>query len=165
MRPFGTSQQLARRRQRARNLLRHGQSPQQVAKQVGTTDRSVRRWRQESKRPKRRLRRRTPGRPCRLKPFQLRRLISALERRAFHYGYAEDYWTLDRIAHLIWDLFQVRYRSHSVWYLLQRLDWSCQKPQRRALHRDDEAIKHWKHYIWPHIKKVAATGRNPCFSR
>jgi transposase len=79
-----------------------------------------------------------------------------LERGAFYYGYAEDYWTLDRIAHLIWELFRVRYRAHSVWYLLQRVGWSCQKPQRRALHRDDEAVAHWKHYIWPQIKKVAA---------
>lgn len=167
MRPFGTIQQLARRRQRARDLLRHGQSPEQVAKRVSTTERSVRRWRQESKRPRRKSRghAHAPGRPCRLKPSQLRRLISALERGAFHYGYAEDYWTLDRVAHLIWDLFWVRYRSHSVWYLLRRLGWSCQKPQRRALHRDDEAIAHWKHYIWPHIKKVAATRRNPRFPR
>ncbi len=165
MRPLGTSQQRARRRQRARDLLRRGQRPQQVAQRVGATERSVRRWRQESKEPRKQACRRQPGRPCRLKPSQLRRLLRALERGAFYYGYAEDYWTLDRIAHLIWDLFRVRYRAHSVWYLLRRLDWSCQKPQRRALHRDDEAIKHWKHYIWPHIKKVAATGRNPGFSR
>jgi len=90
-------------------------------------------------------------------------LIRALERGAYAYGYAEDYWTLDRIARLIWDLFRVRYRPSSVWYLLQRLGWSCQKPQRRALHRDDEAIAHWKHYIWPHIKKVAGARRNPLF--
>lgn len=165
MRPFGTSQQLARRRQRAQDLLRQGQSPKQVAKRVGTTERSVRRWQQESKCLRRKSRGRAPGRPCRLKPSQLRGLINALERGAFHYGYAEDYWTLDRIAHLIWDLFRVRYRSHSVWYLLQRLGWSCQKPQRRTLHRDDEAIAHWKHSIWPHIKKVAATWRNPRFPR
>jgi len=77
------------------------------------------------------------------------------------YGYAEDYWTLDRIAHRIWDLFRVRYRPSGVWYLLQRLGWSCQKPQRRTLQRDDEAIAHWKHYVWPHIKKVADPARNP----
>lgn len=163
MRPFGTSQQLARRRQRARNLLRHGQSLKQVAQQVGATERSIRRWRQKSKPSK--AHRRQPGRPCRLNPAQCRRLLRALERGAFHYGYAEDYWTLDRIAHLIWELFRVRYRSHSVWYLMRRLGWSCQKPQRRARHRDDEAIAHWKHYIWPHIKKVAATGRNARFAR
>jgi transposase len=76
-----------------------------------------------------------------------------LERGAYAYGYAEDYWTLDRVAHLISDLFQIRYRSSSVWYLLHRLGWSCQKPQRRALHRNEQAIAHWKHYRWPQIKR------------
>ena len=167
MRPFGTSQQLAHRRQRARDLLRHGQSPEQVARRVGATERSVRRWQQEAKhpKPKSKSRRRSPGRPCRLTASQRRRLLRELERGAFHQGYAEDYWTLDRIAHVIWELFRVRYRSHSVWYLMQRLGWSCQKPQRRALHRDDEAVAHWKHYIWPHIKKVATTRRDARFSR
>jgi transposase len=92
-------------------------------------------------------------------------LVSALERGAYAYGYAEDYWTLDRIAHLIWDLFQVRYHPSSVWHVLQRVGWSCQKPQRRGLARDAEAIAHWKHYVWPHIKKVAGTRRNPDFPR
>lgn len=157
MRPFGTSEQLAHRRQRALNLLRHGQRLTQVAKRMGVTAQSVCRWRRESQRPKRKrkLRQRTPGRPCRLNNRQIRRLVSALNLGAYAYGYVEDYWTLDRIAHLIWDLFSVRYRTSSVWYVLQRLDWSCQKPQRRSLARDDEAIAHWKHYVWPHIKKVA----------
>jgi transposase len=88
-------------------------------------------------------------------------LERALGRGAYVYGYAEDYWALDRIAHLIWDLFRVRYRPSGVWYLLQRLGWSCQKPQRRTLQRDDEAIAHWKHYVWPHIKKVADPARKP----
>jgi transposase len=165
MRPYGTSEQLARRRQRARDLLRRGLSPQQVAKRIGATERSVQRWQQESKQPQRKRRGRGPGPPCRLTASQLRRLESALGRGAYAYGYAEDYWTLDRIAHLIRDLFRVRYRPSGVWYLLQRLRWSCQKPQRRTLQRDDEAIAHWKHYVWPHIKKVADPGRNPRFSR
>ncbi len=76
---------------------------------------------------------------------------------AYRQGYPEDYWTLERITHLIWDLFRVAYNPTGAWRLLQRLGWSCQKPQRRALHRDDEAIAHWKHSIWPQIRKVAAT--------
>ena len=157
MRPFGTSEQLARRRKRALKFLHCGYRLTQVARQVGATAQSVCRWRRESKRPKRKpaLHQRAPGRPSRLSKSQLRRLVSALNRGAYAYGYAEDYWTLDRIDHLIWELFRVRYRTSSVWYVLQRLDWSCQKPQRRSLARNDEAIAHWKHYIWPHIKKVA----------
>ena len=154
MRPLGTSQQLARRRQRALDLLRQGRGPTEIAKRVGATSQSVCRWRREFQCPRRKPKR-TPGCPSRLSAAQLRRLESALKRGAYSYGYAEDYWTLDRIAHLIWDLAQVRYRSSGVWYLLQRLGWSCQKPQRRSLARDDEAIAHWKRYTWPQIKKVA----------
>jgi transposase len=81
--------------------------------------------------------------------------VSALKRGAYTNGYAEDYWNLERIAHLIWELFGIRYRASGAWYLLQRLGWSCQKPQRRSLARDDDAVAHWKLYIWPRIKKVA----------
>jgi transposase len=165
MRPFGTTQQLARRRQRALDLLRQGQSPTQVAQRVGATAQSVRRWRRESQHPECKWRLSTPpGRPSRLSTTQLRRLVSALERGAYAYGYAEDYWTLDRIVHLIWDLFHVHYHPSGVWHVLQRVGWSCQKPQRRSLERDDKAIAHWKHYVWPHIKKVAGTGRHPDFT-
>jgi transposase len=152
MRPFGTTQQLARRRQRAIALLQRGQNPSQVAKRLGVTARSVRRWRQQLKHCKGTRQTRPPGCPCRLSAAQLLRLIRVLKRGASAYGYAEDYWTLDRVAHLIWDLFRIRYRSSSVWYLLHRLGWSCQKPQRRALHRNDEAVAHWKRYQWPRIK-------------
>jgi transposase len=157
MRPLGTSDQLARRRQRALNLLRHGHRLAQVAKRVGATAQSVCRWHRESQqlKRKRKLHPRAPGRPCRLSKRQLTCLVCALNRGAYAYGYAEDYWTLDRIAPMIWQLFRVRYRTSSVWYMLQRLGWSCQKPQRRSLARDDDAIAHWKHYLWPHIKKVA----------
>lgn len=156
MRPYGTSEQLARRRHHALDLLRQGQGPTQAAQQVGATPQSVCRWRRESKRAhrKRKPAGRTPGRPSRLSNVQLQQLVAALERGAYTYGYAEDYWTLDRIAHLIWDLFRVRYRASSVWYVMQRVGWSCQKPQRRSLARDDEAIAHWKRYVWPQIKKV-----------
>ncbi len=130
MRPFGTAKQLAHRRQRARALLRSGCSAVEVAQRVGTTAHSVRRWRREAhRRPVKRLRSaRRPGRPSRLSTTQLAQLRAALKEGAYAYGYAEDYWTLDRIAHLIWELFRVRYRSSSVWYLMRRLGWSCQKP-------------------------------------
>ncbi len=165
MRPFGSSKQLAQRRQRALFLLQHGQGPAQVARAVGATPQSVCRWRREDRRPKRKRRGRPPGRPNRLSTPQQRRLVVALKRGAFAWGYAEDYWTLDRIAHLVWQLFQIRYRSSSIWYLLDRLGWSSQKPQRRGLARDEKAIAYWKRYVWPHIKKQSGTRGDARFSR
>lgn len=154
MRPYGTSTQLAQRRERALSLLRDGQSVAQVAKRVGITERSIRRWKHLKRQPKHN--RRTLGRPCRLSPTQCQRLLRILEQGAYRQGYPEDYWTLDRITHVIWDLFRVRYQPSGVWRLMHRLGWSCQKPQRRPFHRNDEAVGHWKQYLWPRIKKVAA---------
>ncbi len=163
MRPYGTAKQLAQRRQRALVWLDHGESAAQVAKRIGTSMRSVQRWRRESQAPRRKSGHPAPGRPSRLSLSQLCSLVQALQRGAQAYGHAEDYWTLDRITPLIWELFQVRYRPSGVWYVLQRLGWSCQKPQRRTFARDDEAVAHWKHYVWPQIKKVAGAGRHPGF--
>jgi len=92
-------------------------------------------------------------------------LEQALQRGALANGYAEDYWTVGRIGRLIRERFGVRYHRSSVWHLLQRLEWSCQRPQRRTFARDDAAIAHWKHYIWSQIKKVANARRNVGFCR
>lgn len=156
MRPFGTSEQAARRRTRALDLLQQGLKPSEVARRVGATRQSVYRWRRESQKSKssRRTSRKAPGRPSFLSAAKQRRLTRALKRGAYANGYAEDYWTLDRIAHVIWNLFGIRYRTSSVWYLMQRMGWSSQTPQRRSLARDEQEIAHWKHYVWPQIKKV-----------
>jgi transposase len=154
MRPSGTTQHLARRRERALDLLRQRHGPTVIAQSLGVTPQSVCRWRREAQHPRHPAKHK-PGCPRRLSDAQLRRLASTLKLGALAHGYAEDYWTLDRMAHLIWDLFQVRYSASGVWYVLQRLGWSCQKPQRRSLARDEVSVEHWKRYVWPQIKKVA----------
>jgi transposase len=157
MRPTGTSHQLATRRERALVLVKQGHTLAQVAKVVGVTLRSVQRWLRDKLRPrnKREQNSRPPYRPCRLTPRQLKQLEQALLKGAGAHGYAEDYWTLSRIAHLIRRLFGIRYRRSAVWYLLRRMGWSCQKPQRRSFQHSDAEIAHWKRYLWPRIKKVA----------
>ena len=37
--------------------------------------------------------------------------------------------------------------------LVVDLEWSPQKPDRRATQRDEAAIKEWKRTQWPQIKK------------
>ena len=155
MRPYGTSEQLAKRRKRALKLLAEGKRVSEVAKIIGVTDRSIRYWRKEAESPKDKSQSRPPGRACRLSAEQLQALEQELLRGAYAHGYAEDYWTLDRIAHLIWDKFGIRYHPSSVWHILDRMGWSNQRPQRVAMQRDDQAVQHWKRYVWPRIKKVA----------
>ncbi len=155
MRPFGTTQQLVRRRRRALRLLRQGNDPKYVAQKVGATERSVRRWQQQAQARQTELTQRRPGRPSRLGATQIACLIETLRQGALAQGYVEDYWTLGRIVHLIWTLFAVRYKPSGIWRLLQRIGWSCQKPQRRSFGGDKAAIARWRRSTWYRIKKVA----------
>src|SRR5206468_3992845 len=49
--------------------------------------------------------------------------------------------------------FGVHYHPAHVSRILAACGWSCQKPERRALERDEAAIAHWKRYRWTAIKK------------
>jgi len=153
MRQKGTSAQLARIRNRGLALLEKGKKPEEVAEILTVTPRCVYRWRQESRQPKRKKAARSVGRPRKLTDKQIKKLEKALDRGAYAFGYAGDYWTLDRIAQIIWQLFQVRCHPSGVWYIMDRIGWSNQRPQRLALHKNDKAIETWKKEVLPEIKK------------
>lgn len=59
------------------------------------------------------------------------------------------------MAEVIEKRFGVRYDPSGVWHVLQRMGWSCQKPERRARERDEDAIVQWRKKDWPRIKKSA----------
>ena len=143
MRTIGNVRQLAARHEKALRLLKQGQATAAVASAVGVSQRSVQRWWHEAAAPERSRRAQVLGRPPRLTAKQTARLEQALARGAYSHGYAEDYWTLDRIAQLIWQMFSVRYHPSAVWHLLRRMGWSCQKPQRVSTGRDDREVAHW----------------------
>jgi len=69
------------------------------------------------------------------------------------WGFSTELWTTQRIATVIRQEFGVRLHRAHVSRLLSRLGWSCQKPERRALERNEAAIAHWKRYRWTAIKK------------
>ncbi len=155
MRPQGTAAQLERRRRQAIRLLNAGKNLSAVARAVSASVSSVFRW-AGTYRTKglRGLRPRpTPGRPPKLSRAQRARLERVLLKGPLAAGYATDLWTLTRVAEVITRLFGVRYHPCHVWRLLHSMDWSCQKPERRALQRDEGAITQWKRRRWPHIKK------------
>ena len=152
MRPYGTSQQLQKRREQALILLKEGKSAEEVAARMKVTVRSVYRWQQEQKQPKPKSER-APGKPAYLTKDQIKKLEQELLKGAYVHGYSEDYWTLDRIGRVIWDLYKIRYTPSGAWRLLDGMGWSCQKVQRLAIQRNDEAIRNWKRWVWPQIKK------------
>lgn len=161
MRRKGTNEQLAEVRIRGLALLAEGKRPKEVAEILEVTRRTVNRWQHDAKHPKKKKATRPPGRPRKLSKKQVKRLEKALDKGAYAFGYAGDYWTLDRIAQVIWQLFGVRYETSAVWHVMQRMGWSNQRPQRQPLHRNEEAIEQWKEEELPRIKKVSPVGRYP----
>lgn len=154
-----TPKQREARRKQAIQLLKKGKPFRQVAEEVGASLSSVVRWNQAYRaQGKKGLKLKAPpGRPAQLSAKQKQKLPQLLSQGAQSFGYSTDLWTLPRIAKLIQSQFGVSYHPSHVWRLMfHQLGWSSQKPERRALQRDEEAIRRWKKNKWPRLKKSPA---------
>jgi len=156
MRPHGSPEDLEQRRRRAIDLLKAGASITAVARGLGCSHSSVILWRDAVKqRGLTALKAKpAPGRPPKLTAQQRAKLPRLLLRGPAAWGFATELWTTRRIATVIQRAFGVRLHRAHVSRILSALDWSCQKPERRALERDEAAIAHWKRYRWPAVKKT-----------
>lgn len=158
MRPRGDSETLAQRRRRGIKLLREGYAPVEVAQQLGVDRGSVRRWRAAYRQQGATgiEARSTPGRPPTLTDQDKKRLEKLLLKGAKAAGFPTDLWTCPRVAQLVWDRFGVDYHVDHVGRLLHGLGFSPQKPTRRAIERDEDAIQRWVKKDWPRVKKRRA---------
>ncbi len=152
----GSSAELENRRHRALALLDAGRSLGEVARMIGCAASSVMRWRNArrkggAKALKVRL---SSGRPPKLVVEQHRQVLRLLVEGAMANGYATELWTTARIAQVIKREFGVSYHRDHVGRLLHRFGWSHQKPERRAVERDERVIARWKREEWPRVKKT-----------
>jgi transposase len=156
MRPNGDPKELERRRRRAIALLEEGLMPVEVARRVGVDRRSVRRWKAAyRKRGEAALAAKpAPGRPAKLSERDLRRLERQLLKGAHAAGFASDLWTCPRVAQWIEERFGIEYHVRHVPRVLRGLGFSPQKPDRRAVERDEPAIVQWVKRDWPRVKKT-----------
>ncbi len=152
----GSADLLEDRRKRALALLDAGYSLNEVGRRIGCYASSVMRWRDARRRGgSGALRVRfSPGRPWKLDPAQRKRLVRLLVKGPLAHGYRTNLWTTARIAALVEQEFGVRYHRDHIGRLMHSLGWSPQKPERRALERDEEEIARWKREDWPRIKKT-----------
>jgi transposase len=155
MRPSGSPQILQRRREQAMRLLQSGLQPVDVARRLGVDRRSVRRWKAAFRKAgsKGIASRHNTGRPARLTAQQRQRLRVVLLGGAREAGFPTDLWTCRRVGCLIRSEFGVGYHVGHVWRLLRSLGFSAQKPQRRAVERDEKRVRNWVSRQWPRIKK------------
>ena len=148
----------AKRRVRAARLLQAGHTPAQVAAKVGAPRQTVYRWREvlDSQGLDALRDMSKGGRPARLGAEELSRVQVALLEGPQAHGFGTPLWTIKRVRLFIERTFGVRYSEVHVWRLLGKLGFSSQKPERRALERDEAAIEHWKKRTWPGLKKKPA---------
>ena len=149
------SEDAVKRRVRAARLLQAGKAPPEVAKLVGAPRQTVYRWRDvlQSEGFEALQSMSKGGRPALLGAEELSRLHVALLEGPTAHGFGTPLWTLKRVRVFIERQFGVRYSEVHVWRLLGQLGFSSQKPERRALERDENAIEHWKKRTWPRLKK------------
>lgn len=146
---------LQKRRLKAVGLFEKGITPSEVARRLGVHRQSATRWRQEwMAGGDKALKSKGPiGRKSALSAEQTEQLASILQAGAMASGMPTEVWTLPRVSKVIRNEFGVGYHPGHVSKVLAAMGFSCQRPIRRAIERDEDQIRHWKRHKWPAVKK------------
>jgi transposase len=145
-------QAFERVRLQAGALFAAGRTQAEVARTLGVARQNVSRWhaRWQAGGLQALASRGPTGAAPRLSDQQLHDLEQALRQGARAHGFDTDHWTLARIATVIERLTGTRYHPGHVWKLLRRrMGWRLQRPARRAVERDEQAIARWVAEDWP----------------
>jgi len=149
------------RRLRAWALHQAGWTGRAIAQALGVTPGAVSQWLKRAREggAQALVHRMPPGSAPRLSAEQQAQLPTLLSYGAEAYGFLGDVWTSKRVAAVIQQEFGVTYHRAHVSRLLRQLGWSVQKPIRRALQRDEQAIARWTSERWPVLQaKPKASG-------
>lgn len=149
------------RRLRALHLKQHDWYQRDIAEALGVSEDSVSHWLTRARRGgvEALLARPIPGRPPELGDEQKRRIPEFLWHGAEAYGFRGAVWTCARVGRVIEEEFGVRYHKSHVSRLLKELRWTPQTPIRRAIQRDEEAIRCWREKVWPELLQQARRER------
>jgi transposase len=147
-------------RRAAAEWIEEGASDREVAARFRVTRMPANRWRRaraDGGRPAL-ASRGAGGARCRLSSAQLDELQVLLGTGPAAWGWADQCWTLPRIAAVVRERFGVDDTLPGVDLLLHRPRWSVQMPARAAAERDEEQIAAWREEPWPEMKGAADLG-------
>ena len=152
-----TAAERARRervRLEAAELIEAGASDAEVARRFRVSRMSANRWRRALTAGGREAlaTKGAGGAKCKLTAAQVAELEAVLDAGPAACGYADQCWTLARVADQVWRRFGVEYTLAGMDVLLHRIGWSVQVPARRAAERDEDQIARWREETWPVIK-------------
>lgn len=145
----------AKKRLRAGRMLQKGKGCAEVALAVGVARQTVYTWKALLDEGGIDALRAVPerGRPAQLDQAQLASVRAALLQSPTEHGFGTELWTLKRVGVVIERMHGVRFSQAHVWRILGSLGFSSQKPEKRAIERDEEAVQQWKRRTWPALKK------------
>ncbi len=134
---------------RAWELSQHDWAPRDIAEALGVSRPTVTRWLAAAAAggPDSLHSRLHPGPAGKLLPGQRELIADFLWHGAEAYGFRGEVWTCARIAQVIEEEFGVRYHQGHVGKLLRELRWTPQVPIRRAIQRDEAAIRRWREEV------------------
>jgi len=155
-RPLGTAAELERRRCRAVEAVSQGESPEAVARVFGVNRSSMYRWLHAAQQPDGLAAKPHLGPAPRLSSDQHAQLLNLLLKGAKAHGWGTELWTCARVAELVRRHFGVVFHHDHVGRLLRsRLNWTPQKPRRKARERDEVDISYWQNVKFPALAKEA----------
>ena len=147
-----------KKRLRAGRMLLTGKRPAEVALAVGVARQTVYTWKRMLDEGGIEALRAVPGRgrPAKLDGAQLDAVRRAVLQKPTEHGFGTDLWTLKRVGSVIKRLHGVQFGQTQIWRILGTLGFSAQKPEKRAIERNEEGVRQWKRRTWPGLKKKPA---------
>lgn len=145
----------AKKRVKAGRMLLAGKGCAEVALVVGVARQTVYTWKKLLDEGGIDALRGVPerGRPAQLDEQQLAALRAAVLQKPTEHGFGTELWTLKRVGAVIERMHGVRFSQTQVWRILGALGFSPQKPDKRAIERDEDAVRIWKKRTWLSLKK------------
>jgi transposase len=143
------------KRVRAGRLLQKGRTPAEIALDVGVARQTVYTWKALFDEGGIDALRAVPlrGRPAKLDQTQREELRRAIVQKPTEHGFGTELWTLKRVGVVIKRLHGVKFSQAQIWRILGSLGFSAQKPDKRAIERNEEVVRSWKRSKWPALKK------------
>jgi transposase len=155
MRTKGSAAELEALRRRAAMHFQERRPLAVIARLVGASLSSVKRWNRAwqeggvaalAAKPH-------PGPTPKLSQDQKQQLVALLNAGPTKAGYRTDLWTTARVAKVVRKKFRVKYHPDHVGRILHDLGFTPQKPQQVAREQDAAAVERWRREDWPRIKK------------
>ena len=147
---------LEARRLQAVRLFRKHEIQANIARKLDVSKQAVSVWINEYKRQGIGVLKATmaTGRPARVAFSRLSaKLSDILGSGPKSFGYETDLWTTTLIRDVLRQRTGISYHRDHVWKLLRKAGYSCQKPERRAIQRNERAIRRWIRKDWADVKK------------